>query len=67
MFRFAWFVLADPMKTPTAATPGSWRRTSATCAAFWLVLLKDASCEVTMTPLMKPVSCWGKNPVGVMT
>ena len=42
--------------------PMTW----ATCWTFCLVLAKEASCEVIITPLRKPVSCCGKKPVGAV-
>ncbi len=51
------------MNMATLATAGSWLRTLPTSCTFCFVLVKDASWEVIMTPLRKPVSCWGKKPV----
>ncbi len=48
---------------PKPETSGSlamvWPTSWIFCCAFW----KEASCEVSITPLRKPVSCCGKKPV----
>jgi hypothetical protein len=47
-----------------AGDAGSWLTTLATSCIFCFVLVNEASCEVIMTPLMKPVSCCGKEAGG---
>ena len=60
---FAWLVPAEPMYMPKPETAGSAPTTAATRSTLSTVLENDESCEPSMTPVMKPVSCCGKKPV----
>ncbi len=65
MVMLAWLTL-PPIKKPTPAMSGSWVSTWATALTFCAALAIEASCEVIITPLRKPVSCCGKKPVGTV-
>ena len=54
---------------PNIATPvmsGSWRSTSANCTMRPFIAWNDESCGPCAEPEMKPVSCCGKKPLGMM-
>jgi len=61
-----WFVPSAPMNDATEATSGSARTTSASARWRAIMLVKEASGGASDTPMMRPVSCWGKKPLGTM-
>ena len=55
-----------PACMPKAVTSGSWRTMSATASMRPCMASDDVSCPATAEPKMKPVSCCGKKPLGIM-
>ncbi len=60
-------VPSAPMNEATADTSGSCRTTSASARWRSIIRVKDASGAASETPMMRPVSWVGKNPLGMIT
>ena len=56
-----------PPKYNTPATAGSCLTTSASWWIIPCIFWKEVSCRASAWPKMKPVSCCGKNPFGMVT
>ncbi len=57
--------LPPPVKEITESTAGSCETMSVKVRIFFDMAAKERSWSPIMLPLMRPVSCWGKNPLGV--
>ena len=59
-------MLPLPTKAVTFSTSGS----ACTMATYWRMRrsmpVKEMSCSAWMAPVMRPVSCWGKKPLGMV-
>ena len=54
---------AKPITSPTAGSSFTMRTY---CSIFCFIAGKEMSCEAWIMPMMRPVSCWGKKPLGTM-
>ena len=53
-----------PMNEPSVATPGSASTMRAICCCNFSIAENEMSCDASVAPMIKPVSCCGKNPFG---
>ena len=56
-------VPSEPMNDATLSTSGSWSTTSATARCRSIILANEMSGAASVTPVIWPVSCWGKKPL----
>ena len=56
-----------PVKAVAVATAGSVRTISTKRTIFSRMAWNDTSCAATRTPAIRPLSCCGKNPLGITT
>ena len=62
-----WFCAVFPPANPTTdSTAGSFITMARYCRILLLIDWKEVSCEAITPPMMRPVSCCGKNPLGTM-
>ncbi len=54
-----------PMAMAMVATAGSLATTSPSASCRRIISAKEMSCAASDTPLMRPVSCCGKKPLGM--
>jgi hypothetical protein len=57
-------LLLPPVNPVTFATAGSACTISINCFIFCAMAVKEMSCEACTDPIMRPVSCCGKKPLG---
>ena len=55
-----------PMTETTPVTSGSLRIAFSTVACSRFISVNEMSCPPSMTAKMRPVSCSGRNPLGMM-
>jgi hypothetical protein len=56
-----------PSDMPTVATAGSAWTMAPTFSCSACIAENEMSCDASVTPIMKPVSCCGKKPFGIAT
>ena len=56
-----------PVKATTWSTAGSAFTMATKLTSFCLIAWKEMLWSATRLPMMRPVSCWGMNPLGTMT
>ena len=56
-----------PVKPTTVSTAGSWRTISTNWLSFRRIAWKEMLWSARMPPMMRPVSCCGKKPLGMVT